>query len=371
MFQEIQGLVMQYVPKIGNVGENSDVLGSDQTFPPEVEEEANAYYEKIYTGDLTILQVIELLQRYKNSKNEHEQNVFSCMVHNLFDEYRFFPKYPDKELIVTGELFGALIQHQLVSYIPLGVALRYVLEALGKPLGTKMFRFGLTALLQFQGRLTEWPQYCSHILQISHVKEAHPEIIRVVNTAFANSAGVNAASPDMQLRLDESVDIQTGSVAPLNAESLVLPGGDQKFEVPNDVTREKILFLVNNMSEDNIKIKLPDLQAVLKEVYFRWFSNYLVVKRASIEPNYHVLYVKLVDAINNKTLTKDVVGETLSNIRTLLSAEKTATSSQERTLLKNLGAWLGKITLAKDLPIRHKDLAVKVRTLYDIDYSDW
>ena len=22
--------------------------------------------------------------------------VYACMVHNLFDEYRYFPKYPDK-----------------------------------------------------------------------------------------------------------------------------------------------------------------------------------------------------------------------------------------------------------------------------------
>jgi CCR4-NOT transcription complex subunit 1 len=28
------------------------------------------------------------------------------MIHNLFDEYRFFPKYPDKELKITAVLFG-------------------------------------------------------------------------------------------------------------------------------------------------------------------------------------------------------------------------------------------------------------------------
>lgn len=28
------------------------------------------------------------------------------MIHNLFDEYRFFSKYPEKELRITGILFG-------------------------------------------------------------------------------------------------------------------------------------------------------------------------------------------------------------------------------------------------------------------------
>src|SRR6185437_4960067 len=112
----------------------------------------------------------------KASKETKEQDIFQCMVHNLFDEYRFFPKYPDKELQITGVLFGSLIQHQVVSYLPLGMALRYVLDALRKPPGSKMFKFGLTALEQFKSRLSEWPQYCSHILAIGHIRKFHPEI---------------------------------------------------------------------------------------------------------------------------------------------------------------------------------------------------
>lgn len=122
-------------------------------------------------------QVVQLLQSFKASNNAHEQEVFACMIHNLFDEYRFFPRYPDKvcvhsfwslvsmhmkplchhmhvhthscpvkttcsylipayshsltythtqELHITALLFGALVGHQLVSSITLGMALRYV-----------------------------------------------------------------------------------------------------------------------------------------------------------------------------------------------------------------------------------------------------
>ena len=45
-------------------------------------------------------------------------------VHNLFDEYRYFPKYPDKPLRTTALLFGALVQHGLVANITLGMFLR-------------------------------------------------------------------------------------------------------------------------------------------------------------------------------------------------------------------------------------------------------
>ena len=62
---------------------------------------------------------------------------------------------------ITGILFGQLIQHELVTSITLGIALRYVLEALRKSPGPgaaasgggsngKMFRFGMFALEQFK-----------------------------------------------------------------------------------------------------------------------------------------------------------------------------------------------------------------------------
>ena len=69
-----------------------------------------------------------MLKRFKSSESQREQEIFACMIHNLFDEYQFFHKYPEKELRITGILFGALVQHQLVSSITLGIALRYVLE---------------------------------------------------------------------------------------------------------------------------------------------------------------------------------------------------------------------------------------------------
>lgn len=85
-------------------------------FPPDIEDEANGLFVKIYTGRLSIDEAINLLKAFKASKNAREQEIFACMIHNLLDEYRFFPKYPDKELRITGILFGAMIQHQ-VSFL--------------------------------------------------------------------------------------------------------------------------------------------------------------------------------------------------------------------------------------------------------------
>ena len=37
------------------------------------------------------------------------------MLRNVFEEYRFFPHYPDKELRITACLFGGIIEQGLVT----------------------------------------------------------------------------------------------------------------------------------------------------------------------------------------------------------------------------------------------------------------
>lgn len=119
-------------------------------FALDIEEEANSHFQRMYTSEIQIESVVHMLKNFKNSSEEREQEVFACMIHNLLHEYRFFPRYPERELFMTGKLFGSLVQDQLVSSITLGIALRNVLEALRKPLRSKMFKFGMCALEQLK-----------------------------------------------------------------------------------------------------------------------------------------------------------------------------------------------------------------------------
>jgi CCR4-NOT transcription complex subunit 1 len=34
--------------------------------------------------------------------------IFECMIGNLFEEYRFFPKYPERQLKIAALLFGEI-----------------------------------------------------------------------------------------------------------------------------------------------------------------------------------------------------------------------------------------------------------------------
>ncbi|XXG66487.1 hypothetical protein AAC387_Pa06g0046 [Persea americana] len=448
----------------------------------EIESIANTYFHQMFNGQLTIEAVVQMLARFKESPEKREQSIFECMIHNLFEEYKFFPKYPEKQLKITAILFGSLIKHQLVSHLTLGIALRVVLDALRKSVDSKMFAFGAKALEQFVDRLVEWPQYCYHLLQISHLRGTHAELVSFIERALvrissgqSESNGGNNAPTDHHLgstqsstenveaseaswqligsgttqpgqQLSSPLQVQdrqkpstaslsyvkppisssgqpslgttgaetvssqkttasqslqivssqnpssgsaamtsshgflrssrgitsagmlrqpshgTGFGSALNIETLVAAAErrDTQIEAPSSETQDKILFMINNISLSNMDTKAKEFSEVLKEHYYPWFAQYMVMKRASIEPNFHDLYLKFLDKVNSRSLNKEIEKATYENCKVLLRSELIKSSSEERSLLKNLGSWLGKFTIGRNQALRARDIDPKV-----------
>jgi CCR4-NOT transcription complex subunit 1 len=385
-----------------------------ELFPKEIEDVANQYFTDIYEEKLSIDDLIQILKEFRNSRNVRDQKIYACMIHNLFDEYRFFPKYPDKELLITGMLFGALIQHRLISALPLGFALRYVLDALKKPPVSKMFKFGIVALEQFKSRLIEWPQYCAHIIQIPHMHQIYPELMKQLQnilTAASTSPGGVIRGPDGQPVGDEgsvydessymmqpnegqsrmvhdairqeqaaanalavpahqtsdhesgaastapggATGLNTGSVLPLNT----LLRGMRSIEHPDEATADRIHFILNNVSSQNMESKADELRKILKQQHFDYLAHYLVGRRVSTESNFHKLYLSFLEYLKEKDLMKRVIEHSIIAARSVLQSPKIRTSIQERTLLKNLGTWIGLLTLGRNKPLYFRDLPLK------------
>ncbi len=61
--------------------------------------------------------------------------------------------------------------------------------------------------------------------------------------------------------------------------------------------QDKIGFLINNLSNSNLKQKATDVKEVLTQQYWPWFCNYMVVKRAAQEQNFHLLYASLLQEL--------------------------------------------------------------------------
>ncbi|XP_065187096.1 CCR4-NOT transcription complex subunit 1-like isoform X2 [Sycon ciliatum] len=460
----------------------NSVPNMDTTFSLEVEEEANNNFKGLYNRAITIDTVLEMLRTYKESSDPKQKDVFQCMLRNLFEEYKFFSSYPDKELQITGLLFGGLIEHNLVTYMYLGLALRYVLESLRKPVTHKLFSFGVSCLDRFKHRLKEYPQYCGHVATIGHFKEFPTSLAEYVTCgregkepptpesafrgmshpaaahpghpggAVASAAVTPAAGPAQQSHghaasatAASAVGRPTAAAAagggggggataagsssvggggsaastdPLThhpstaseVTSVALPGSQgpppptsssgattastavasvlretrdghgpsianaasidtlvtgmegsssEHVELPPEAVQDRILFMFNNLSPKTLDEKVEEFKTHISSDHLPWISQHLVMKRVTMEQNLHELYVSFLKDIGNPGLVELVLSETYRNIKVLLSAEKDSTGFSDRLLLRNLGHWLGLMTLARNRPILYKDLALK------------
>ncbi|XP_072518975.1 CCR4-NOT transcription complex subunit 1 isoform X2 [Salminus brasiliensis] len=383
---------------------------ANQHFSKEIDDEANSYFQRIYNHPphptMSVDEVLEMLQRFKDSNIKREREVFNCMLRNLFEEYRFFPQYPDKELHITACLFGGIIEKGLVTYMALGLALRYVLEALRKPYGSKMYYFGIAALDRFKNRVKDYPQYCQHLASIGHFLQFPHHLQEYIEygqqsrdppvkmqgsittpgslalaQAQAQSQPPKAPQPGQASTLVTTTTTTTTvaktstisrptavgfkkdvppSINTTNIDTLLVATDQtERIVEPPENVQEKIAFIFNNLSQSNMSQKVEELKETVKEEFMPWVSQYLVMKRVSIEPNFHSLYSNFLDTLKNPEFVKMVLNETYRNIKVLLTSDKAAANFSDRSLLKNLGHWLGMITLAKNKPILYTDLEVK------------
>ncbi|GAA6061543.1 hypothetical protein JCM10212_002750 [Sporobolomyces blumeae] len=369
LFKEVRTQCLQLHPRLMNFSpKNSDAEPgmAVTTFSPEIEAECEALYKRMYELEIPVDKVVSALRQAKDSDNAHDHEFFACFLLGLFDEHRFFNTYPANELSLTAYLFGDLIQYHLIDFIPLGIAVRYVLDALRNPPDSNWFRFGIQALARFQGRLSEWPQLAHSILSIPHVQQLHPEVANTARQALIQrEAGGEAGGGGGEVPGglgDGTSTFDQGPPPPperpvFTAIHVDTDGVDP--EAPDENTSDKILFIVNNLAPSNFDTKVRDMVDRIEPNHFAWFAHYLVAQRVSIEPNNHQLYQQFLDALKMPLLVKRVLYETFVKLSTLLNSEKTVQSSTERTLLKNLGSWLGGLTLAKDKPIRQNNIAFK------------
>lgn len=65
----------------------------------------------------------------------------------------------------------------------------------------------------------------------------------------------------------------------------------------------------------SVCLKVEELKETVKEEFMPWVSQYLVMKRVSIEPNFHSLYSNFLDTLKNPEFVKMVLNETYRNIK--------------------------------------------------------
>lgn len=383
----VQRMCITAYPRLVNYGVGFDNIidenGAERnSLPLEANEKMEEHYKRMYSEEIRVMDVVEALKGYKLSRDHHDQDVFACMIHGLFDEYQLFHSYPLEALKTTALLFGGIIRYRLLPEFPLEIALGMILDAIkmnAHTPGLPMYKFGLEALKQTFDLFPEWPGFCKRLMEEipgqnfreSDAWQRAVDVLRqqeaenLQNGGNGNPEGSNGdiiANGNFDEML--SAEPTPPAFSSINVDPLVY---NSMYEDPSADTQEKVLFVLNNITERNLESKFGDLKDVMDKKYQQWFAGHLVEERAKMQPNYHKLYLELVKSFEDKDLWAEILRETYVSVIRMLNAESTMQSSSERTHLKNLGVWLGSLTLARDKPIKHRNIAFKQLLLEAFD----
>lgn len=373
----VQRACITAYPRLINYGEGFDDIidanGRDGNgLPPAANSKMEEHYKRMYGDETQVRNIVDILDRYKHSRDPLDQDVFADMIHGLFDEYNHYGGYPLEALATTAVLFGGIISHKLISDLPLKIGLGMILEAVRDHAPSDpMYKFGLQALMQLLARFREWPGFCTQLLQIPGlqgteafkkaeevVRDHEEEQARNRNGASTPHAPGFGGDTFANGNAEETspAERQVPAFASINFEPL--PQG-ANFEEPAEDAQDKIHFVLNNLTEGTLQSMCAELRDMMEARHQQWFASHLVEQRAKMQPNYHHVYLQLVKMFQDNNLWSQVLRETYISTARMLNAEATMQNSTERTHLKNLGGWLGLLTLARDRPIKHKNIAFK------------
>lgn len=361
-----RGCIQAY-PRLINYGEGvDDVIDANgqngNALPEEADKKMQEHFKNMYSSESDVREIITVLKKYKESRDPAEQDLFACMIHGLFDEYNCFGEYPLEALATTAVLFGGIINYNLLSRLALRVGLSMVLEAVQdyRP-DDSMYKFGLQALIHYSPRLHEWPNYCEELLNIpglqgteifTKAQEVVQSQLGEVNGTAQNGVGLtNGNHVDDQVQSEPAVP----KFSCLHVDSPLRP---DLYEDPDEEVQDRVLFVLNNVSERNLQDKIRDLTGAVEDRHHQWFANYLVEERAKMQPNFQQLYLDMLELFNDRILWAEVLRETYVVVIGMLNSEGPL-GSTERGHLKNLGGWLGSLTIARDQPIKFRNISFK------------
>ncbi|KAJ2572236.1 CCR4-NOT core subunit cdc39 [Coemansia sp. RSA 1813] len=349
-----------------------------------IEKDAESLFLHLYRGELSVEKMVDTLESLYDSLQVYKRKTYAHVVRYPLEEFAFFENYPDKELAITGQLVGLMLQRHILSAANEPAFLDMISRALHGPSTSKLFRFGLTALQMCQARIEQLPVFCAAIYQIPSFRQLNGSpVVQLVQSIIDSSVPQRSGSADTGLSDDQQGGVGSGAAGGRNGSGGIGTGAgggvgssgnaqvfcsvkplpliqiDELYVDPSDDAKDKIQFAVNNLALNNLEEKTSEVDKVLMPKHFVWFSQEIIVKRASQEPNYHSLYLLFVDALKRPMLIKYILRETLVSISRLLNAESTINSSRDRGYLKNLGSWLGGISLARDQPVLREHVSFK------------
>ena len=333
----------------------------DSAFPADIEAEANTLFRTfVEPSNANKISPITECEKLHRSESPRDKQLFACVVHILFEECKAIGSYPWSSLTAAARLFGQLVDRNLLTNQRVQMALQFIHQAISKN-DQRATEFGIMALECFYKRLEEWPHYGKQLRAIDNVylDMRIPGVMAVVSRSLKQRRAADEPAEDKDGKKDEPKEQAVKDIGLHQHDITTLISNEDKFSVPTQIIQDQINFLVGNTDPSKLHTNAQELKRLVVPEFYPYFADYFVVKRVSLELNHHAMYLELLAAIGSPELDKAIRVATVKAVDRVLKSEKIRTDSSERSLLKNLGAWYGQITIARNIPVLARELNFK------------
>ena len=324
-----------------------DEIQDNQLNSEEIGNEASKILSSMLDGKISVDKVLSMLTEYKLSKDKKANEIFSCLIYGVLDEYRYYNKYPNNKLKLIAELFGKIINNKLLEGLLETLALNYIIEGINSTNESMKF-FGFHALCQFIGNISLWPEYMNKLLNMEEIKknqtiyaqickeyekinkisknfdkidEDSDKFVPFVPHNFVRGSESDLKSSDeLKINFNESdknikLDINTCKDTKIK---------DNKIEKPNNEIIAKVKNIFNILNESCIEEKSLELILIFQndDKIIRWFSYFFITTKINYMKNipfslYNTLFIR----VNNPLLFKYNLKDTIKYIQELLSLD--------------------------------------------------
>ena len=167
-----------------------------------------------------------------------------------------------------------------------------------------------------------------------------------------------------QMQMNRNLGVQERMMSPTNDQLSELQNRQREIQKeivpvtrtidyiePDERRKHNISMLINNMTESNLSSKMVDLSALLEDDMEKWFVDFLVRSRVERQDNYHTLYLSLVNylvKVKGARFLNQVIDTSIQVTQELLTSDL-KTLNEQHAFLKNMGGWLGLLTIGQDI----------------------
>lgn len=359
---------------------SGDASANEKRFSSEIEDETLEFFNEIFHNTLSIEEAVHKVAQWQNVNNPRNatgRERYLCMLKYIIDELKYIESFPEKEMDCIGRFLGSLLGANLLHPPAVQTTLFFTLKNLTSDTDARMFRFCVTVLKGGIHRIREWSMFADKAVQCTGYSRLPDELKDVIEAVAGQPKQTVPSKPTF---VNGGVSMQLQEVRSSRLKCFIewFPSSPSP---PKD-TQEKLFFICNNLSETNTKEKAKEFMELfgdnisagatkitesmnekLKSTprkYWGWVAHYLVNKRIASEPNYHLPYMEVFSYLNYEIFYALLKRETVKSCKKILrSTDKNVGKFDDRTMLKNLGHFLGLITIGRNKPILSRDLDIK------------